>query len=307
VVKPAELAPFTSLRFGELALEAGFPAGVVNVVPGGPEAGDALVRNRGIDKVSFTGGVATARRILATAAQTITPVVLELGGKSGNIVFPDADLDAASRFAGSVFMANAGQGCVLPTRLIVHESIHDELLDNAVATASSLRLGDPLEADTTVGPLISSGHRDRVAAMIDRARSATRGRVVLADAPTGELSDGFYLPPTILDQVDSREEIAQQEVFGPVLCVLTFSDEDEAIALANDTAYGLAGYLHTNDLRRAHRMVRALNAGYISVNGFAALPASAPFGGFGESGVGKEGGRAGLDEFVRVKNVYLAG
>ncbi len=307
VVKPMELAPFSVIRFGELALEAGIPPGVVNVIPGDATAGQAVAEHAGVDKLSFTGGAETARRILAAAAPNLTPAVLELGGKSANIVFPDADLDAAGRFAGAVCMGMAGQGCVFPTRLLVHEAVHDEIVERAVATAAALPLGDPLDPATVVGPVVSEGHRDRILGMLDRARTEGSGDIVLGGgAVGGHLSDGFFIQPTIIDDVDRRASIAQDEVFGPVLSVLSFSSEDEAIALANDTRYGLAGYVHTNDLRRAHRVASKLDAGYLSLNGFAALPASAPFGGFRMSGHGKEGGREGLLEFVRSKNVYLA-
>ncbi len=306
VVKPMELAPFSVLRFAELALEAGIPPGVVNVVPGDAAAGQALVAHPGVDKISFTGGIGTARKILAAAAENITPVVLELGGKSGNIVFPDADLAVAGQFSGQVCMGNAGQGCVFPTRLIVHEDVHDEILERVVAVAGSLPLGDALDPTTVVGPVISAGHCQRVLGMIERARSERSGEIVLGGRRAGgELGEGFFVEPTVIDGVDSHAHIAQEEVFGPVLSVMTFADEDEAVALANDTPYGLAGYVHTNDLRRAHRVAAALDAGYVSLNSFAALPAPAPFGGFGMSGIGKEGGREGLLEFVRTKNVYL--
>ena len=306
VVKPMELAPFSVMRFAELALEAGIPPGVVNVVPGDGAAGQALCEHPGVDKISFTGGIDTARKIMAAALTNVTPVVLELGGKSGNIVFPDADLAAAGTFSGAVCMGMAGQGCVFPTRLIVHEDVHDQVLERVVATAGALPLGDPLDATTVVGPVIDEGHRDRIMGMIDAARAEGSGEVVLGgERVGGDLSDGFFIRPTVIDRVDSRATIAQEEVFGPVLSVMTFADEEEAVALANDTRYGLAGYVHTDDLRRAHRVAAALDAGYVSLSSFAALPASAPFGGFGRSGIGKEGGREGLLEFTRTKNVYL--
>jgi aldehyde dehydrogenase (NAD+) len=305
VVKAMELAPFSAVRFGELALQAGLPPGLVNVIVGGPDAGAALVRHPDVRKVSFTGGVETARKILATAAESITPVVLELGGKSGSIVFADADLEAAARFSGATPMGLAGQACVSPSRLIVHESIHDELLERAAAVTRALPVGDPLEAATVVGPVVSETQYDRILAMIERARRSERGRVVTGGGAVGDLGDGYFIEPTIFDGLTSEDYIAQEEVFGPVLSVITFSDEEEAIALANDTRYGLAGYVHTTNLQRAHRVAAKLDAGYISVNGFAALPASAPFGGNKISGIGKEGGRAGLDEFLHVKNVYI--
>jgi aldehyde dehydrogenase (NAD+) len=305
VVKAMELAPFSAVRFGELALRAGLPPGLVNVIVGGPEAGAALVRHPDVRKVSFTGGVETARKILATAAESITPVVLELGGKSGSIVFADADLEAASRFSGATPMGLAGQACVSPSRLIVHESIHDEVLERTAAVTRALPVGDPLEVATVVGPVVSETQYDRILAMIERARGSARGQVVTGGAAATDLGDGFFIEPTIFDGLASEDYIAQEEVFGPVLSVITFSDEDEAIALANDTRYGLAGYIHTTNLQRAHRVAAKLDAGYISVNGFAALPASAPFGGNKSSGIGKEGGRAGLDEFLHTKNVYI--
>jgi aldehyde dehydrogenase (NAD+) len=306
VVKAMELAPFSAVRFGEYALRAGLPPGLLNVIVGGPDCGDALVRHADVSKVSFTGGVVTARKILAAAAESITPVVLELGGKSGNIVFADAELEAAGRFAGATPMGLAGQACVSPSRLIVHESVHDEVLATVIATTQALPLGDPMDARTVVGPVVSETQYNRILAMISTARESGNGRLATGGSPaSGDLAAGFYIEPTVFDGLDSGDFIAQEEVFGPVLSVLTFSDEDEAIELANDTGYGLAGYVHTNDVRRAHRVASKLDAGYISVNGFAALPASAPFGGHRLSGIGKEGGRAGLDEFLRLKNVYI--
>jgi len=306
VVKAMELAPFSAVRFGELALRAGLPPGLVNVIVGGADAGAALVRHPDVRKVSFTGGVETARKILATAAESITPVVLELGGKSGSIVFADADLEAASRFSGATPMGLAGQACVSPSRLIVHESVHDQVVERATAVTRALPLGDPLDGATVVGPVVSEAQYDRILGMIARARQSGHGHVVTGGAAaTADFGDGFFIEPTIFDGLASEDYIAQEEVFGPVLSIITFSDEDEAIALANDTRYGLAGYIHTSNLQRAHRVAAQLDAGYISVNGFAALPASAPFGGNKLSGIGKEGGRAGLDEFLRLKNVYI--
>lgn len=306
VVKPMELAPFSTLVFGQLALEAGIPPGVVNVVPGGATAGEALVAHPGVDKISFTGGADAARKILVGAARNITPVVLELGGKSGNIVFPDADLDAAGLFAGAACMRNTGQGCVMPTRLIVHADIHDEIVERAVRTVRAMPIGDPLDERTLIGPVVSAAHADRIRGMIAQAADGRSGDLLLGGDRAGEpLADGHFVEPTILDRVPPDAPIAQEEVFGPVLSIMAFSDEDEAVALANGTRYGLAGYVHTRDLQRAHRVAAALDAGYVSLNGFAALPASAPFGGFGLSGYGKEGGREGLGEFLRSKNVYL--
>ncbi|WP_051570947.1 aldehyde dehydrogenase family protein [Cryptosporangium arvum] len=299
VVKAMELAPFSAVLFGELALEAGLPPGVLNVLPGGVDAGRALVAHAGVDKISFTGGLDAARQILVAAAQHITPVVCELGGKSGNIVFPDADLDAAGAFAGVACMRNSGQGCVMPTRLIVHSSIHDVIVGKALDAIAAMPIGDPLDPATAFGPVVSERHAERILGML----TGTPGELLTGghrlDAP------GSYVAPTVVDRIPPDAPLAQEEVFGPVLTVLTFDDEDEAVALANSVRYGLAGYVHTTDLSRAHRVAAALDAGYVSLNGFAALPAGAPFGGFGRSGYGKEGGRDGLAEFVRTKNVYL--
>jgi acyl-CoA reductase-like NAD-dependent aldehyde dehydrogenase len=306
VAKAMELAPFSAVLFGELALRAGIPPGVVNILPGGVEAGKALVSHPGIDKITFTGGVAAARQVLVAAAQHIIPVVVELGGKSGNIVFPDADLAAAGAFAGGACMRNSGQGCVMPTRLIVHESIRDEVLERALAAIAAMPVGDPLDPATAFGPIVSEHHADRILGMVDVVRRSGRGEILTGGVRlSGELADGFFVAPTVVTGLRPDAPLVQEEVFGPVLTVLTFSDEDEAVALANDTAYGLAGYVHTTNLQRAHRVAAALDAGYVSLNGFAALPAGAPFGGFGSSGYGKEGGRQGLAEFVRTKNVYL--
>lgn len=306
VAKPMEIAPFSSLRFAELALKAGFPPGVVNVVPGDATAGDALVRHPGIDKITFTGGLRAAQAIQAAAAANVTPFVFELGGKSANIVFPDADLEAAGRFAGTICMTMAGQGCVFPTRLIVHRSVHDDIVERAVATAESLPVGDPLAPTTVVGPVVNQREHERIRGVIDTAISNGSGTLLTGGSDAlPELGDGYFIRPTIFDGVAPDASVAREEIFGPVLSVLTFDDEDEALALANDTRYGLAGYVHTNDVQRAHRVASQLDAGYISINGFAALPASAPFGGYRISGHGKEGGRAGLDEFIRSKNVYM--
>ncbi len=307
VLKPPELAPFTALRFAALCAEAGLPPGVLNVVVGGPEGGEALVRHPGVDKISFTGGGGTARRVIAAAGEQLTPVVLELGGKSANIVFDDADLDKAVTMAVQVGIATlSGQGCVLPTRLLVQDSIYDDVLEQVVDLASTVVVGDPFDGDTLMGPVISAGHCERIEGIIATANRGGAGRLVFGGQRLGgDLADGFYLPPTIFADVDNRSPLAQEEIFGPVLSVLRFSTEAEAIALANDTQYGLGAFLHTSNLGRAHRMAEALEAGYIGINGFPLLPPNAPFGGVKSSGYGREGGQAGLLEFLRTKNVYV--
>lgn len=306
VLKPPELGPFGTAHLARLGLEAGLPEGVLNVVSGGPEVGDTLTRHRDIGKISFTGSVGIARLILKAAAENITPVVTELGGKSANLVFADADLDRAAIMAAHMSaVANAGQGCLFPTRLLVEDSVYDGLVARILAYVSRVKQGDPTDPETMIGPVISEAAATRIMGYIEEARNG--GATLLAGGARagGALADGYFIQPTVFGDVDNRMRIAREEVFGPVLSILRFKTEDEAVALANDTDYGLAGYVHTNDLRRAHRVAAALEAGYIGVNGFPPIPVTAPFGGWKQSGSGREGGRAGIEEFLRPKNVYI--
>lgn len=309
VLKPPELAPFTSLRVAELALEAGLPPGVLNVVPGGPAAGQALVSHPDVDKITFTGGSSTAVEVLRGAAEHQTPVLCELGGKSANIVFADADLDAVVPMAVMFSVAAlSGQGCSLGTRLLVHDEVYDEVIGRLRPVVDALIIGDPLDASTQMGPVISAAQRARIEAVTQRARDSGAGRLLVGGgrvALDGDLAGGFFLEPTVFVDVPPTSEIAQEEIFGPVLSVLRFADEAEAVAVANGTRYGLAGYVWTNDVNRAHRVAAALDAGTVGVNGFPLVPPNAPFGGFKASGYGREGGKPGLDEFVRLKNVYM--
>jgi aldehyde dehydrogenase (NAD+) len=307
VIKPAEQTPFVACLFAELAREAGIPPGVVNVVPGAAEAAEALIAHPDVEKITFTGGPATARKILHQCADLLKPAVLELGGKSANIVFPDADIQAVAQFAAfwSVGLLS-GQGCELPTRLLVEDSIYDRTVEAVAQVAGHLPVGDPFDPATIVGPLITRAACERVLGMIGRARDSGAGRVITGGARLGgHLSAGFYVAPTVIADVDPGSEIARNEVFGPVLVIHRFKTEDEAIAIANATDYGLGGYVQTNDLKRAHRVAAALKAGYVHINGSRNIPACAPFGGVGLSGYGKEGGRAGLDEFIRLKSVSM--
>jgi acyl-CoA reductase-like NAD-dependent aldehyde dehydrogenase len=307
VVKPPELAPFGALRFAELALEAGLPPGVLNVVVGGAPAGDALVRHPGVDKVSFTGGCATARLVMAAAAETLTPLTFELGGKSANIVFPDADLDVATSMAamlGAVLLS--GQGCALPTRLYVHDDVYDEVVARVVAQVEAVSVGDPFDPAVLVGPVVNAAACERILGVIAHAVDEGAGTLLTGGRKLdGELADGFFVAPTVFGDVDHDNSLARQEIFGPVLSVLRFRDEEEVVAKANDSDFGLSAYVHTRDGARARRVARQLEVGTVIVNGFPGMSPGAPFGGVKQSGFGREGGRAGIEEFVRRKNIVL--
>ena len=308
VVKPPELTPFAPELFAELVAEAGFPSGVVNVLPGSAEAGARLVQHPKVQKITFTGGPQTARAILRECAESIKPVVLELGGKSANLIFEDADLKQAIAWGTlRVLGLQAGQGCGFPTRMLVQRPVYDEVVRGVVETTEAIKVGDPWDRSTDIGPVISRQAVDRILGMIDRAQqdgaklAAGGGRVM-----GNGLDRGFYLQPTVFTDVDPQCEIAQVEVFGPVLAVMPFDSEDEAIAIANATQYGLTSYIQTNNLRRAHRVAEQLVAGGTMINGAPNIQSQRAFGGLGLSGFGKEGGPEGLAEFLRVKTVAIA-
>ena len=307
VVKPPELAPFGALRFAELALEAGLPPGVLNVVVGGAAAGDALVRHPEVDKVSFTGGCATARLVMAAAAETLTPLTFELGGKSANIVFPDADLDGAASMAamlGAVLLS--GQGCALPTRLYVHDDVYDDVVARVVAQIEAVPVGDPFDPAVLMGPVVSERACERILGVIHRALDEGAGTLLTGgERLGGALAAGYFVAPTVFGDVDHDSSLARDEIFGPVLSVLRFHDEDEVVDKANDSPFGLSAYLHTRDGARAQRIARRLDVGTVIVNGFPGMSPGAPFGGVKQSGFGREGGRAGIEEFVRRKNVVF--
>jgi aldehyde dehydrogenase (NAD+) len=308
VVKPAEITPFAPDLFARLAREAGLPDGVLSILPGDISAGEALVRHPQVEKISFTGGPVAARKILVACAEQMKPVVLELGGKSASLLFPDTDVDAACERAIQWSIGvMAGQGCAIPTRLIVHESIHDEVVEKLKAITAGYRVGDPMEEGVRVGPLINAAACDRVMGMLDRVREQGSGTIVMGgNRPGGTLAGRNYIEPTIITDVDPASEIALHEIFGPVLIVQKFATEEEAVELANATEYGLAAYIQSDNLKRVHRLAERLKAGGVYVNGATQIHPHTPFGGLGISGYGKEGGRAGIDEFCRYKTIAIA-
>ncbi|MBO0981328.1 aldehyde dehydrogenase [Microbacterium sp. SD291] len=298
VLKPAELTPLTALRIGELAVEAGMPEGLLEIVTGsGSVIGQRFVEHPDVRKVVFTGSTAVGIEVAAGCARALKPVTLELGGKSSNIVFADADLErAVAAVPGSVF-DNAGQDCCARSRLLVQRSVYDRVLELLEPAVTGWRVGDPADADSDMGPLISAGHRDTVASFLDDANIAFRG-----SAPEG---DGFWFAPTVV-LAEPSDRIAQQEVFGPVLAVIPFEDEADAIRLANDTVYGLAGSLWTENLGRAVRVARGVQSGVLSVNSHASVRYSTPFGGMKASGLGRELGPDAAEHFTETKNVFFA-
>lgn len=306
VIKPPELSPFTAFHFMSLVEEAGIPPGVVNLVTGGAEAGEALVRHDEVDKIAFTGGVETARKIAASLAPQMKSAIYELGGKSANLVFADADLDVAVRHAARTPLFLSGQGCILPTRILVEASIADAFMERVIAEIASLRMGDPLDETTDLGPVATMNAQRRLLATIDRARSAGDGQLVLGGGRPAALPDGAYVEATVFRNVRPDSDLAQHECFGPVVSIIPFSSDDEGVAIANGTKFGLGAYLHTRDVTRALKLAQRLEAGSIQINGAPTARENAPFGGRGLSGYGREGGRDGIQEFVRVKNVAIA-
>ncbi|HEY0402086.1 MAG TPA: aldehyde dehydrogenase family protein [Blastococcus sp.] len=307
VLKPAEEAPLGPVMLGRLAREAGIPDGVLNVVPGyGTEAGAALAAHRGIAHLSFTGSNEVGELVAVAAAANHVPVVLELGGKSPNVVFEDADLDAAVPVITTAILQNAGQTCSAGSRLLVHRAIHAELVDRLAEAFAAVRVG-PGAGDPDLGPLISGGQRERVAALVGAAVEGGNGRLRHGGGvPTGLADGGFFFEPTLIDGVDPTSAIAQQEVFGPVLVVTPFDTEEEALRLANGTEYGLIAALWTRDVGRAHRMARDIHAGQVYVNTYGAGGGvELPFGGVKKSGHGREKGFEGLLGYTQVKSVVV--
>jgi len=300
VLKPAELTPLTALELERTALDAGLPEGVLNVVAGpGSVCGQRLVEHPDVAKIAFTGSTEVGRGIAAGAAGTIKRVTLELGGKSANVVFADADLERAAAAAPLAVFGNAGQDCCARSRILVERSVLDPFMAALEDAVEALRVGDPLEEETQMGPLISAGQREQVAGYVDGdAPVAIRG-----SAPEGP---GYWFPPTVLCPVRNDDRAAVEEIFGPVAAVIPFRDEEEAVRLANDTIYGLSGSVWTRNGAKALRVARAIETGVVSVNSNTSVRVSTPFGGFKQSGVGRELGPDALDAYTEVKNVFYA-
>ena len=307
ILKPASLTPLSVLRYAELALEAGIPEGALNVVPGpGGTVGNALVEHPDVAKIGFTGSTAVGAEIARRAAGSIKRVTLELGGKSACVVFADADLEKVGRLAPYAVFENCGQDCCARSRLIVEESVKDEVVERYAATAAGLRVGMPEEPATEIGPLVSAGQRETVEGYVRTGVDEGARIVVGGERPGGELDHGFFYRPTVLDGVANDMTVAREEIFGPVVSVISFRDEADAVRIANDTPYGLSGSLWTRDGARQLRVARALRTGVLGVNSNSSVFPQTPFGGYKQSGIGKELGMEALEHSTELKSVFIS-
>lgn len=305
VVKPSEVTPASMLKAAALAREAGIPDGVINVVTGDRETASAMVAHPAVAKIAFTGGVEAGRAVAVSAAKRFAHVTLELGGKSANIVFPDANLPQAEAGLFAGIFAAAGQTCVAGSRALVHRSIHAQMLETLAKRAAQIRIGDPLDPSTQMGPVATRSQLAKNEAMVNQA-VGDGAEIVYGGgrANPASLPDGFFFSPTILTNVRPGDFIAQNEVFGPVLSVIPFDDEEEALSIANGTAFGLAAGLWTNDLRRAHRIARRLEAGTVWINMYRGMTFNSPFGGYKASGIGRQNGAEAIDQYLQTKSVW---
>lgn len=309
VIKPSEMTPLTTLRLAEICKEAGVPDGVVNVVTGyGPEAGEALARHMDVDKIAFTGSIRSARALLkASSESNLKRLSLELGGKSPNVIFPDADLDAALPAAFWAIYANKGEVCSAGSRLILHEDIHDQFVERLVDKARKMRVGDPLDPKTEMGAQISQAQLDRILGYVQSGREQGAKLLCGGERDTeGDKARGFFMKPTVFAGVKPDMKIAQEEIFGPVLSVMRFKDEEEAVAISNGTIYGLVSAVWTRDVQRAHRLARQIKAGVVWINTYNGFDSAAPFGGYKQSGFGREMGMHALESYTQVKSVWVA-
>ncbi|MDO7835524.1 aldehyde dehydrogenase family protein [Sphingobium sp. HBC34] len=304
ILKPAEQTPLTALRLGELALEAGFPAGVLNVVPGFGDAGAALVDHPDVDKVAFTGSTEVGKLIVRGSTVNLKKVSLELGGKSPQIVLPDADLDAAAASIASGIFFNQGQTCTAGSRLYAHASIHDSLLEKIAAQAAALKIGNGLDPQTTFGPLVSEEQWDRVSSYVEIGRKEGADVVAGGKRPSGQ-DKGFFFEPTILAGATASMRVVREEIFGPVLSALSWTDPDDLVRQANDSDFGLSAGIWTNDVKQAHRLAGAVRAGTVWVNCFNMVDNATPFGGFKQSGWGREHGRNAMELYSEIKSVWI--
>ena len=306
VMKPAEITPLSSLKIAELMSQAGMPDGVVNILPGlGSVAGQYIAEHDRISKIAFTGSTATGRRIVQASAGNLKKVQLELGGKGANIVFEDANLIAAVNGAAWAIFHNQGQACIAGSRLVLHEKIADAFLEKFIPLANSIRLGNPLDPNTEMGPLTSLQHRDRVLSYVDVALAQGGELLAGGKAPGGDLAMGCYVQPTIVRAGSYKDRVAQEEVFGPFVTVITFKNDEEALQIANSTEYGLGGGLWTSNLQRAHKFAREMKSGMVWINCYKRVNPGSPFGGVGVSGYGREMGFDAMREYTQVKSVWV--
>jgi aldehyde dehydrogenase (NAD+) len=305
VLKPAEQTPLTTLRFGQLAIEAGIPAGVLNIVTGGPETGKAIVRHPGIDKIAFTGSTAVGKEIMRSSADTLKRVTLELGGKSPNIVFADSDIDGAVKGAINGIFYGKGEVCNAGSRLFVENKVQDEFVEKLVARAKKLQPADPLDPKTRLGAIVSQEQMQTVLGYVETGKKEGAKLITGGNRVSVDGGKGFFLEPTIFGDVTNDMKIAQEEIFGPVLATLSFDDVDQVIDLANRNQYGLAAAIWTRDIKKAHSVSRQLKAGTVWINTYGLMDAALPFGGYKSSGFGRELGMHAIEHYTELKTVWL--